>query len=188
MRKKYVLSTSIMLIFLSLSGIAYAASYTGPWGNWSGTWSDRPKKGQHEWYDYTSTISWWNHYQWTGSGPNSGRRIELEFYDPANSNHCNRLEPFVFYSYGGGGNWVGSWWTDNQCGGAFTAHERLTFTVNSSNVTVGHTYMINAKANILYSASYGGEANVSYTCFACSDDWLGKLIYNSNYAGTSSTP
>ena len=182
--------TSVLLLcilFLILVGVTdsiYAGSYVGSWGNWSGSWSDRPREGRHSWYNYSSSVSWWTYYKWTVTKPSSGRDIELEFYDPANNNHCDRLQPTNLTIYGG--NWISAWWISNQCGGSNA--ELLGFGISSSNVAVGSTYYVRATADILYTAGYGGETNVSYTCFLCSDDWLGKLNYDSGYNGTSSTP
>jgi hypothetical protein len=177
--------TPFVLLLLVVT-IVEAGTYVGSWRNWSGTATDRPREGQHSWYNYTSYVSWWTYYRWTTNRPDDNRRIELEFYDPANTNHCNRLEPSSLYEYGG--DWIGDWWTDNQCGGWNTNVERLTFNVNRANIALNTNYSVNVRANILYHASYGGETNVSYTCFLCTDDWLGKLVYDAAYKGTSSTP
>ncbi len=125
-------------------------------------------------------------FEWTTTDPDSNRRIELEFYDPANNNHCNRLEPTNLYEYGG--DWIASHTIDNECGGWGSEDERVTFSIKDNNVSTESTYKARATADIVYSASYGGETNVSYTCWACSDDWLGKMIYDANEQGTSSTP
>ncbi len=154
-------------------------------GSWHDDWADAPDWGYQNWANYSTTIKWSPTFMWSSNPvPTSDRRIELEFYDPANGNHCDRLEPTTLVE--SGGDWIDGWNTDDECGGG--DHERLTFWLKEHNISASTYYQAQATATKLYTAGYGGETNVSWTCWLCSDDWLGKQSYTSSYADSGSSP
>ena len=166
-------------IFLFTYSVARAA---GPWDK---NWADAPSEGYQNWTNLTSTIKWYPTFKWsTGTVPTSNRRIELELYDPAHNNHCDRLEPSSLAETGG--DWIDTWTATNECGGS--KNERFLIDLKESNIVANTWYQAIATANKVYNTSYGGETNVSFTCWLCSDDWLGKQIYDASYNDAGSTP
>lgn len=173
----------VLLIILTLAttyGIVKAA------GAWADDWADAPDWGYQNWYDYSTYVKWYPTFKWVdNSPPTSNRRIELEWYNPGAETDCNRLEPTSVVEVGG--DFIDSWWTDNECGWN-SEDERLVFTLKEQNISSGVYYQAKAQADIVSSPSTSGETNVSFTCWLCSDDWLGKQTYNSSYDDTGSSP
>ncbi len=184
LRLRYLAILPVCLVLLGIGcGLVKAA------GSWHGTWADSPDYGYQNWYNYSTWVKWVPVFMWYDVSElhtHSNRRIELEWYDPANNNHCDRLEPYSLVE--SGGDWIDSWSTSNECGGWGSEDERLTFTIKESNVASYTYYGASAYANKIYTAGYGGETNVSWTCWGCGDDWLGKQSYDASYNDTGSDP
>lgn len=178
---RFVVGIGLSLVVLAVGyGIVRAA------GDWDDNWSDSPDWGYQNWTNLDTQVRWSPAFMWTTGKnlPTSNRRIELEWYDPGAGNFCDRLEPFYLQELGG--DWVDTWATDNQCG--TSVKERLVFDLKESNLSKNTWYQVAVNATKKYSASYGGECNVSFTCFLCSDDWLGKQLYTASYDDAGSTP
>lgn len=172
------------MVFLTLLiGLSYSLAQAA--GSWNKDWADAPDEGYQNWTNQTNTIKWYPTFKWyVGSIPTANRRIELELYDPANNNHCDRLEPSSLVE--AGGDWIDTWTTTNECGGS--KKERYLIDLKENNIAANTWYQAVATANKIYTASYGGETNVSYTCWLCGDDWLGKQVYDASYNDGGSTP
>ncbi len=170
----------LLVVLILYQGVSAA-------GNWatSTTWPNSPDWGYQNWEKQTDTVIWKPTFMWSANPiPTNNRRIELEFYDPAHDNHCNRLEPFDVIE--AGGDWIDGFDTDDECD--WGEHERLTFWLKESNISSNVYYQAQAHANILYTAGYNGETNASWTCWGCSDHWMGKQIYTSGYTDGGSNP
>jgi len=179
--KRYISSFVISLLVLAVCyGIVKAA------GAWDADWSDSPDWGYQNWTNLDTQVQWSPTFMWTTNSnlPTSNRRIELEWYDPGTGNFCDRLEPFYLQELGG--DWVDNWWTDNECGGS--VDEELVLNLKESTLSQNTWYQVIVNATKKYSAAYGGECNVSFTCYLCSDDWLGKQLYTASYDDNGSTP
>lgn len=174
---------------LALSLVVLVAGYgiVKSAGDWDDDWTDSPDWGYQNWTNLSTQVRWSPTFMWTTGStlPTSDRRIELEWYDPRYNNHCDRLEPF--YLQESGGDWVDTWSTDNECG-SWSVDERLKFTLKESNLSKNSWYQVSVNATKEYSPSYSGECNVSFSCWGCSDDWLGKQLYTASYNDDGSTP
>lgn len=174
---------AILLVCLITVGSVY--QFVSAAGAWDDTWSDSPDWGYQNWHNYNSYVRWVPTFQWVNNAPpTSNRRIELEWYNPGSGTHCDRLEPYSLTE--AGGDWVDTQWTDNECGGS--NDERLTFSLKESNISSGVWYQVSSNATKVSNPGTNGETNVSFTCWLCSDDWLGKQNYTSNYGDAGSSP
>ena len=186
-RRLHLRCLAALLLCLALLGVGYSlVKAAGPWHK---DWADAPDYGYQNWHNYSTWVKWVPVFKWYDVSElhgHSNRRMELEWYDPARNNHCNRLEPYSLVE--GGGDWVANWWTSNECGGWGSEDERLTFDVNETNISANSYYWVYAYADKLYTAGYGGETNVSWTCWGCGDDWLGKQNYDASYNDAGSDP
>lgn len=155
-------------------------------GNWDKNWPDAPDQGHHSWSNGGNSILWYTTNKWTSDPrPDYDARFELELYDPENTNFCDRLAPTSLTEYGG--DWIHSWSASNECGNA--AKEAAIVRTNPYNIHLNSSYTALLGISKLQQLGYGGEVNTSYTCYFCpSDDWLGKLTYDSSYNKVSSHP
>lgn len=174
----------LLVCLMAVSSIYQLVNAAGPWDD---TWADSPDWGYQNWVNNTGYVEWVPVFEWdSNTPPTNNRRIELEWYNPGAGTDCDRLEPYSLTEYGG--DWVDTWWTDNQCGGWGTDDERLTFSLKENNISSGVLYGVSSKATKVSSPGTSGETNVSFTCWLCSDDWLGKQEYNSSYNDAGSSP
>lgn len=183
------------LLLRLMIGLALCAALVGATcivvlaaGSWHGTQPDSPDWGYQNWYNLDTQVQWEPTFMWTAHNPpTSDRRIELEWFDPGTNpkNFCNRLRPI--YLEERGGDWIDSWWTSNECGGLGSQPEQITITLKENNINPNTYYQAAAWATKEYTATYGGECNVSWTGWG-GEEWLGKQLYTASYSDDGSDP
>lgn len=181
---------AFILLGLIVGGFTSVA-LAGATYHWS--WSESPNWGAWIWQPYyggSSTLRWTVDDWWYSDHANAirsnswkGFRFEWEGYNPGNGTFCDQLDA-QFVNSSSLPN--ASWNRYNKCGGS--AYEAIYIWFNGGQILENQFYHTDTRWRQTGNPT-SGEVNYSLgRNLWSSDDWLGKLVYGSNYSKIYTDP
>lgn len=181
--KLIVISWAILSTFyISKAGTTY---------HWD--WQESPNWGSWTWQPYYSgydirwaITDWWYEQNAAAIRSNAwkGFRLEWEGYKPDPQAYCDQMNAWFVNSSGLPN---ATWNRYNKCGRS-DIYEVIYIWFNASQIQSNTYYHTDTRWRQTQNPTTG-EVNYSLGCNLCAnDDWLGKLVYGSNYSKSYTDP